>query len=104
MSNHTLRAIITDANATRSRAAAFKEISPIYPKVHEVQREGVLWVTTLVPFTHNGKHYMRHHLESVVLTEKCGRPQVFERLHNACQMTQQFGQPVTGMDDEVTKP
>ena len=42
-----------------------KSISPLFPKIHFVQTEECLWVTTMVVFSHNNIVYKRHCADSI---------------------------------------
>lgn len=92
-----------------------RTMSPRYPHIY-VQGKGNLedgkmeiYLSTLVEFMHEGKKYVRHHVEMYLHSEgQDDMAVVMPMMKTACEMTQKFGTPmnVTGYygaiyDDEV---
>lgn len=50
-----------------SRNARLRDISPVYPEVHEEIADGEITLSTWAPFEYEGVHYQRHCIETAIL-------------------------------------
>jgi len=98
--DHFINNVLQDAHNFRSKVAELKRKSPVYPEIYEENTGTQIWVSTIVPFMHNNNGYLRHHVETIIITPGCGRSEVLLRLATACDLTKKSALP-TEHDDII---
>lgn len=94
--------ILSDRDTFLRQIAELKRLAPEYPELHIEGKDGAVWATTMVTFSHNNLNYKRHHVQSIVPDKQVTVQHLIKRIHEEAQKTIKFGLPIIGMDELVS--